>query len=286
MTARDSAGPPQPLRGRRIVVTRAAEQAPDLLAHLQSAGATAISLPTIAFAPPVDPGPLLGAIRGAAAGSYHGYIFTSQNGVDAFFTAAAEQGIALPAPASVPSVHAAASTPWICAIGPATARRLAARGWPPTILPAEFVAESVVAALSARPLRGQRILLPRAAVARDVLPQALAARGARVDVVAAYRTVFPAGAESRARELFPPPPAAGRPDAVLFTSSSTARHLAALLGDDYRRRLSGVLLAAIGPVTAATLEELGLTAGLVAPEFTAAALAAALIAHYAALPPA
>lgn len=283
MTARDSAGPPQPLRGRRIVVTRAAEQAPDLLAHLQSAGATAISLPTIAFAPPVDPGPLLEAIRGAAAGAYDGYIFTSQNGVDAFFTAAAEQGIALPIPAAPTS---AATAPWICAIGPATARRLAARGWPPTILPAEFVAESVVAALSARPLRGQRILLPRAAVARDVLPQALAARGAQVDVVAAYRTVFPAGAESRARELFPPPPAAGRPDAVLFTSSSTARHLAALLGDDYRRRLSGVLLAAIGPVTAATLQDLGLAAGLVAPEFTAAALAAALMTHYAALPPA
>jgi uroporphyrinogen-III synthase len=282
MTARDSAGPPQPLRGRRIVVTRAAEQAPDLLAHLQSAGATAISLPTIAFAPPVDPGPLLEALRGAAAGSYDGYIFTSQNGVDAFFSAAAEQKIALPIPAAPTS---AATAPWICAIGPATARRLAARGWPPTILPAEFVAESVVAALSARPLRGQRILLARAAVARDVIPEALVSRGAQVDVVAAYRTVFPAGAESRARELFPPPPAAGRPDAVLFTSSSTARHLAALLGDDYRRRLSGVLLAAIGPVTAATLQDLGLAAGLVAPEFTAAALAAALIAHYAALPP-
>ncbi len=283
MNALDAAFDAQPLRGRRIVVTRAADQARELLAQLQSAGATAISLPTIAFAPPANPEPLLQAIRGAAAGSYDGYIFTSQNGVDAFFTAAAEHGIALPAPASV---HAAASTPWICAIGPATARRLAARGWPPTIVPAEFVAESVVAALSARPLRGQRILLPRAAAARDVIPEALVSRGAQVDVVAAYRTISPAGAESRARELFPPPPAAGRPDAVLFTSSSTARHLTALLGDDYRRRLSGVLLAAIGPVTAAALEELGLTAGLVAPEFTAAALAAALIAHYAARPPA
>ena len=282
MTALDSAFPAQPLRGRRIVVTRAAAQARELLAQLQSAGATAISLPTIAFAPPADREPLLQATRHAAACDYDGYIFTSQNGVDAFFAAAAEQGIALPVPTSV---RASASNPWICAIGPATARRLAAHGWPPTILPAEFVAESVIAALSSQSLRGRRILLPRAAAARDVIPAALVSRGAQVDVVAAYRTISPAGAESRARELFPPPPAAVRPDAILFTSSSTARHLAALLGGDYRRRLSGVLLAAIGPVTAAALKELGLSVGLVAPEFTAAGLSAALIAHYAALPP-
>lgn len=260
-----------PLAGRRVVVTRAAAQAGDLLAMLEAAGAEAIALPAISIVPPEDPEPLKRAARAAAAEGYDGYIFTSQNAVVAFFDAAEKLGLRLAQP------HG-----WICAIGPATAAALRARGWAPGIVPAEFVAESLVAALADRALRGQRILLPRAMAARNVIPQALGERGARVEAVAAYRTVVPEGAAEQARELFPAAPGASRPGAVLFTSSSTARHLAEMLGADYRRRLRGVLLAAIGPVTAATLTELGLAAGVTAREFTASGLCAALAAHFAA----
>ncbi|MGH9534174.1 MAG: uroporphyrinogen-III synthase [Terriglobales bacterium] len=261
-----------PLLGRRVVVTRAAAQARELTAQLEAAGAEVLALPVISIAPPADAAPLRRAVRRASQAGYDGYIFTSQNGVDAFFAAAAEAGLRLAGP------HG-----WVGAIGSATARRLRENGWAADIVPPEFVAESVVAALAGRELAGQRILLPRAAAARDVIPQALTARGARVEVVAAYQTVAPAGAAERAQALFPPPPAP-HPDAVLLTSSSTARNLAALLGGDYRQRLAGVLMAAIGPVTAATLRELGLQPGVVAGEFTAAGLAATLVAHYRAEP--
>ncbi|MGH9490081.1 MAG: uroporphyrinogen-III synthase [Terriglobales bacterium] len=258
-----------PLAGRRVVVTRTPEQSGELAKALAAAGAEVLPLPTIAIEPPADRAPLEEAVREAAADRYDGYIFTSQNGVGAFFAAAETLGRKLPKPAG-----------WVCAIGPATARALAERGWEADIVPGAFVAESVAAALEGRVVAERRILLPLAAAARRVIPEALAARGARVEVVEAYRTVAPAGAEARARELFPAEAGRKRPDAVLLTSSSTARHLAAMLGDEYRQRLRGVLLAAIGPVTAATLAALGLTAGLVAEEFTARGLVTALARHY------
>lgn len=262
-------GAGRPLAGRQVVVTRAAAQAGPLLAALRAAGAEPIALPAIAIAPPGDAEPLERAARTAAAGGYDGYIFTSQNAVAAFFAAGERWGLSRAGPRG-----------WVCAIGPATARALGERGWAPDLVPPEFVAESLVAALADRELAGQRILLPRAAGAREVVPRALAARGARVEAVAAYRTVAPAGEAERARELFPADARQARPEAVLFTSSSTARHLAEMLGAEFRERLRGVLLAAIGPVTAATLRELGLSVGLTAEEFTAAGLAAALAAFY------
>lgn len=261
----------RPLAGRRVVVTRAAAQAGRLLEALAAAGAEAIALPAIAIVPPADAGPLERAARETAADGYDGHIFTSQNAVAAFFAVSEHVGLRLTRPSG-----------WVCAIGPATARALAKRGWAPEIVPQEFVAESLVAALADRELAGRRILLPRAAGAREVIPRALAARGARVEAVEAYRTVAPAGAEERARALFPAEAGRPRPEAVLFSSSSTARHLAEMLGAEYRQRLRGVLLAAIGPVTAATLRELGLAVGLTAQEFTAEGLAAALAAFYSA----
>lgn len=262
MTAADGA-----LRGRRVVVTRAAGQGEDLLARLRAAGATALALPTIAIAPPEDWAPLDAAL--GALGSYHGLIFTSANGVKAFFARGSALGLRLERP----------SQAWVCAIGPATARALEARGWRVEIVPESYVAEGVVAALENRELRGRRILLPRAAVARDVLPRALRERGAEVEVVAAYRTTMPAGAEEQAQRLFPSG-AGTRPDAVLFSSSSTAVNFARLLGADYRHRLEGVVLAAIGPITSATLRELRLEPAIEASEYTSAGLAAALSRYY------
>lgn len=253
----------KPFAGRRIVVTRAREQASAVLSALRAAGAEAISLPTIAFAPPADWAPLDAAL--ARLAEYDGLIFTSANGVRAFFGRGQALGLAPARPARG----------WLCAIGPATAAALGEQGWRADIIPADYVAEGVAAALAGRELRGRRILLPRAAAARDALPRALAAAGAEVEVVAAYRTELPARARAHARRLFPAAPGP-RPDTVLFTSSSTAENLARLLGEDYRERLAGVLLASIGPVTSATLRRLGLEAGIEAREFTADGLLAAL----------
>jgi uroporphyrinogen III methyltransferase/synthase len=258
----------KPLSGKHIVVTRSHAQAGELVRQLEALGARAISLPTIEVGPPKDWTPLDRAIDALA--TYDGLIFTSANGVEALWDRAASRHVRLER----------GRGQWICAIGPATAEALGRRGWRVDILPASYVAESVVDSLEHQELRGKRILLPRAAVARDVIPRALTAAGARVDVVEAYRTRIPEGAETVATRLFPLNQRA-EVDAVLFTSSSTAENFTRVLGSDYRERLKGVALAAIGPITAATLKDLGLNVSVIADEFTATGLLHALIDHFA-----
>lgn len=259
---------PDPLAGKRIVVTRSARQSSTLADLLRAAGAEPILLPTIEIVAPEQWAPLDLAIQ--SVGQYDGVIFTSVNGVEFFFGRAADLAIT---PERKPGA-------WVCAIGPSTARELETRGWAPDVVPEKYVAESLVEALSKQRIAGQRILVPRAAVARDVIPVELAARGALVMLVEAYQTVRPEQSEQMAAELFPFPANGRHPDAVLFTSSSTARNFAELLGDDYRQRLEGVLLAAIGPVTSATLRELGLEVGVEASEYTIPGLVAALREHW------
>jgi uroporphyrinogen III methyltransferase / synthase len=135
----------------------------------------------------------------------------------------------------------------------------------------EYVAEGLLAAFSAHDLAGRRVLLPRAAVARDLVPAELARRGAHVDVVEAYRTVMPAGAPVRTRELFG---ATRRPDLVTFTSSSTVRNFVTAAG---AASLAGVKVASIGPVTSRTARELGLTVDAEAREFTIDGLVEAVL---------
>jgi len=159
----------------------------------------------------------------------------------------------------------------LCAIGPATRRALEALGFRVDIMPREYVAESLVEAFAGQDLAGQRMLLPRAALARDVVPQALAARGAVVDVVEAYRTVVPADAARRAREIF----GAARPDWVTFTSSSTAKNFLAAAG---ARTLAGVRVASIGPVTSQTLRESGVAVDAEAEVYTTDGLIEAILA--------
>ncbi len=259
--------PATPLAGRRIVVTRPRRQAGALLDALAQLGAEAVPLPLIETVPPEDPRPLDAALR--RLDQYQGIIFTSANGVEAFFERAAALGFSPSPPAG-----------WLCAIGPETARQLERRGWPPAILPQRYVAEGILDALAGRSLQNARILIPRAAEARDVLPRELARAGALPEIVAAYRTRIPAGAAALAPELFPVPPASPPADAALFTSSSTVRHLAALLGSDYSRRLDRVALGAIGPITAATLRELNLRVAFAAEEYTAAGLVRALVRYF------
>lgn len=233
------------------------------MSQLAAAGATPISLPAIAIAPPADAAPLATA-RGCVT-DFDGFIFTSANAAAAF--------LALPTPA-----RPLAS--WVCAVGPATAAALAAYpGWTADIVPADYSAEGVIAALAGHSLAEKRILFPRSASGRELIPEALAARGARMDVVEAYRTVVAEASRGRALELFPATGASGA-ECVIFTSGSTVRNFTSLLGGDFRQRLCAVALAALGPATRAVMAELDLACAVEAPQATAASLVKALAAYF------
>ncbi|MGH9578836.1 MAG: uroporphyrinogen-III synthase, partial [Terriglobales bacterium] len=198
-----------------------------------------------------------------ALSSYDWLILTSVNGVEALLVRM--KALRIPA--------RSLRRPQIAAIGPATRSAIEARGLHVQVMPREYVAEAVVRALRRR-VRGQRVLLMRAAVARDVIPRSLRRAGARVDVVEAYRTTAPPGSAQRIRGVLKDPKL--KPDYITFTSSSTARNFIAMLGCDGREQLAGVKLASIGPVTSATLGELGLRAHIEATTYTVAGLAQAI----------
>jgi len=231
----------QPLAGRRILVTRAAHQAGKLSAGLRALGAEPVEVPLLEIQTPVSFNPLDRALRDLAG--YDWLLFTSANTVRAVAARARELGIPLGA---VPAR--------IAAVGAATAEALAGEGLTVSLVPERYVAEGLIEALSARePLAGRRILLARAEIARDVIPDALRAAGAQVDVADAYRNVVPANAAELLRAAVAQPIAA-----ALFTSSSTAEHLA----EAARRAglpfpLPGVAAVSIGPITSQTLQELG-----------------------------
>jgi uroporphyrinogen III methyltransferase/synthase len=249
-----------PLFGRKIVVTRAADQADELSDRLRGLGADAVELPVISLEPPADPAPLDRAIEHLA--SYDWLIFTSVNGVR-FFLNRLDQ-----------SWHDLRSLKArICAIGPATRKAIEDLHLKVDLMPEEYVAESLLKAFASENLAGQRILLPRAAVARDVIPTELAKLGAQVDVVEAYRNVVPPNAQARARQIFS---AEKKPDWITFTSSSTVKNLLAITG---REALEGVRIASIGPVTSSTLCAHGLKADAEAKQFTLDGLVEAILAH-------
>jgi len=166
--------------------------------------------------------------------------------------------------------------PLIAAIGPATQRAIEQHGVKVDVVPKEYVAESVVRSLHKR-VKGKRVLLVRARVARDVIPTELQRAGAHVDVVEAYETVVPKSSRTRLRAALANP--RRRPRVVTFTSSSTVRNFVELLGS--RRKptpgLRGILMASIGPVTSSTLRELGLPVDIAAKEFTIPGLIGAIV---------
>jgi uroporphyrinogen III methyltransferase / synthase len=254
----------QPLAGRRIVVTRAREQAGELIQALAALGASVVSAPTIQIEPLAD----LDGLRAAIADldRYQWLVFTSQNTVRLLGARLPDWGLDAKDLARVA----------IAAIGPATAEALAELGVNATLVPARFVAEAVVDAMIERgDVRGRRILLPRALEARDALPEGLRAHGAIVDVVPVYRTVrADADGDALARDLL-----AGRVDVVTFTSSSTVRSFVELVGTAAAG--SGrFAVAVIGPVTAATVRELGLPVTVEATEYTVPGLVAALVRRF------
>jgi uroporphyrinogen III methyltransferase/synthase len=257
---------PKPLEGRTIVVTRAAAQARSFVDLLRADGARVIEAPTIAIEPPASWAPLDAALD--ALEGYTWIVFTSVNGVAMVDRRLRERG----------GAWAPLARKRVAAIGPATADALAEHGVRAEAVPGEFRAEALVDRLRGELRREDLVLLPRAAQTRDLLVTELRRLVAEVTEVAAYSTRRVDGDGTRLREAL----AARAVDAVTFTSSSTARNFAELFSEDERRAwLSGVAVAAIGPITAATAAEYGLRADVVPSEYTIPALARAIAQHFA-----
>jgi uroporphyrinogen III methyltransferase/synthase len=248
----------KPLAGRRVLVTRPGPQAGALVDALRAEGAVTILLPTIAIRPAGDLRPLDAAI--ARLADYAWLAFTSANGVDVFWDRLRALGTAVPAGVR------------IAAVGTATARALAERGATVDFVPDEFVGARLGATLP--DVEGRRVLLARASLARVELADALAARGALVDDVAVYDTIpeapDPEGLAAVERGV----------DAATFTSASTVRNFATLLGLRARPLLDGVAVACIGPVTADEARSLGFTVHVEPEEHTIPALVRALSDHF------
>lgn len=248
----------RPLLGLRVVVTRPADQTAGLSRLLEERGAIPIECPMIRIAPPADPEPIRRAAREA-----HGYdwvVFTSANGVERFWEELVAAGR---------DARALGGTRLAC-IGPATAAALATHGLTADLVPERYVAESLVSALAEeRTVEGLRILIPRAAVAREVLPDELRERGASVDVVEAYRSLPDEQGAARLRIALEE----GVADVVTFTASSTVDAFVEAVGADLR----GAAAACIGPITAETARGHGLEVAVAAEEHTVEGLVAALV---------
>jgi uroporphyrinogen-III synthase len=248
-----------PLTGRRILVTRSRRQASELATQLAALGATPILIPTIEIVPPASYDALDEAI--ACLDTFDWLIFTSANAVTVF----RDRGATL-------------KTPKVAVIGPSTAKAAQYAGLNVDLIPKQAVAESLLESLLPNIAPGARILLIRAAVARNELPEALARAGAVVTIAEAYRTIVPADSIQALQTLFASPD--HYPDAVTFTSSSTANNLASLLDSANLTVPSGIVRASIGPITSETLRTLNLPPTLEAPEATTASLAKALAEYF------
>ncbi|MBI3647084.1 MAG: uroporphyrinogen-III synthase [Acidobacteriales bacterium] len=252
----------RPLAGTRILVGRARHQASSLSAGLRSLGATVVEIPFIEIRKPRSFQPLDHALRNLQ--TYDWLILTSANGVEAMWDRRRKLRL----------TRRHFQHLQIAAIGPATKRALVKNGLTVKMVPEEYVAESVVKGLRDK-VNGKRVLLVRAKVARDVIPEELRAAGAQVDVVEAYETVVPAKSRERLRVLMKD--SARRPHVITFTSSSTARNFAELVGKARARSLKNVEFASIGPVTSATLRELAMPVAIEAREFTMGGLIRAIV---------
>jgi uroporphyrinogen III methyltransferase / synthase len=260
----------RPLFGRRIVVTRARAQAGELSASLERLGAEVLEFPAIEIRPPEDWRPLDEAIRDLDSFSW--LIFTSVNGVDAFVERLGYHGLDL---------RAVPRGARVAAIGPATAQRIREAGLRVDVVPREFRAEALLESVSGDSLAGKRVLIPRARVAREVLPEKLGEAGAEVVVAPAYESIPSLeGKEELAKKL-----EAGRIDCVTFTASSTVENFVGALGaQEAVRQLGGTRVACIGPITADTARRHGIRVDVEAREYTIPGLIEAVVDFFAADP--
>jgi len=254
-----------PLFGRRILVTRAREQASSLTRLLNELGGEVWEYPTITIMPPSDWGPLDEALQNLER--FQWIFFTSVNGVTAFFQRWRALGRDI---RELPRAR-------ICAIGPATRQALEERGLQVEYMPEEYRAEALGAGLRDRLRQGEQALLPRADLARPYLADFLREQGVLVSEITAYRTVAEKAAPDLAAKL-----EKGEINVITFTSSSTVQNFMAMLGDgEPSRLLRGVTIACIGPVTAETARKYGLQVDVVAEHYTMTGLVQALRDYFA-----
>ena len=271
-----------PLNKVRVLVGRARHQASALSRELRKLGATVLEIPFIEIRKPRSFKALDAALKSLA--EYDWLILTSVNGVEAMWNRLANLNLNHVSPQEGHDFSRAISRKKstralarddrlrIAAIGPATKNAIERRGLNVDVVPKEYVAESVVRSLRTR-VKGKRVLLVRAKVARDVIPRELREAGAHVDVVEAYETTIPQSSRKQLRDALRNP--RRRPHLVTFTSSSTVRNFVALLGE--QDALEGIRLASIGPVTSSTLRELGLRVDVQAKQFTIPSLIKAVL---------
>lgn len=264
-------GAEAPLAGRTVMITRARAQASEFAAELEGYGARVVACPVIEIVEPESYAPLDEAIENLFG--YDWLVFTSTNGVEHFLRRLAARGLDV---SELDELH-------VCAIGAATAERLGEAHVHVDVVPEQFKAEGVYAALESyvggrEELSQKNFLIPRAAVARDYLPRALEEAGARVDVVAAYRTVRPETTERARVEAML---VGGAVDCITFTSSSTVTNFAQLFDTtDLGDLLKGVIVACIGDITASTATHYGLRTDILPAEYTTRALARAVADYY------
>lgn len=255
------------LAGVRVLVGRARQQASALSAQLQALGAIVIEIPFIEIRPPRSYKPLDAALKHIS--EYQWLILTSVNGVEALAARLKELNIE---PKKLSHLKSAT-------IGPSTRSATEKMGLEVSVVPPRYVAESVVESLRDK-VQGQRVLLVRAAAARDVIPRELRKMGGTVDVVEGYQTVVPDSSRKKLQAVMAD--AKRRPQVVTFTSSSTVRNFVELLGGRGRpphitKLLHGVRLASIGPITSATLRDFGLPVHIEAEEYTITGLTRAIV---------
>lgn len=256
----------RPLFGKRILITRPSHQAEEFRRRLTSLGAEVIAFPAIEIRDPSSWEALDRAIRSIE--TYQWLVFTSANGVEKFFARYRQLERDL---RDLKGVR-------IAAIGSATEKAVAERGLTVEILPDEFKAEGLLQSLKGKVLKGSRILIPRAKIARDILPVELEKQGAQVDVVEAYETLPPLQGRERFELLVDERPL----DMIVFTSSSTVTNLVEMMKpESLRETVKGTVIAAIGPITKQTAEKLGLEVQVQPHQYTIPALVDAILNFYA-----
>lgn len=257
----------RPLFGRKVLVTRAREQASDLKSRLEELGAECIEFPTIAICPPPSWAPLDEAVQ--RLGEYDWLVLTSVNGVKYFIERLVSAGRDC---RDLKGIK-------IAAIGPKTAEALEAVMLRPDLVPSEYRAESILEGLLKLGVAGKRFLIPRAEVAREILPQKLIEAGAKVDVVPAYRTVLPKQDAEKTGELI----AAGEIDCLTFTSSSTVSNFFSLIPKEaVSNSARRPIIACIGPITAETAAGFGLATDIMPSEYTIRGLVDSIASHFSA----
>lgn len=254
----------KPLFGRKIIVTRAREQASDFAELLYLNGAEPIEFPTIQVIPPDSWDELDNAvdeIRG-----FEWIIFTSVNGVRFFFERLNRKG-------DLRLLHGIK----ICAIGPQTASEIRRYGLVPDLIPKEYRAEAIIEEMGKEDIAGKRMLLPRAEIAREILPQELSRMGARIKVVTAYKTIKPEEDLERVRGLLKNKEIS----VITFTSSSTVRNFLEMFNEgEVMGLIDGTAVACIGPITAKTAEDLGISTDIMPSKYTMPELTEAIVEYF------